>query len=70
MVLANDPNLHVYVGGNGRLFRRRQSNGAAFDEFVLGDGVAITGSPTFDLFDGLAYVGTEEGVVYAVKVLP
>jgi hypothetical protein len=60
----------VYVGGNNRLFRRKQSDGSALDEFVLGDPAvpSLVGSPTIDLRDGFIYVGTDAGVVYAIRI--
>jgi hypothetical protein len=58
----------VYTGGIGRLYRRQVANGLAFDEFVLGDGSAVVGSPTIDLSGGFVYVGSDAGVVYAIKI--
>jgi hypothetical protein len=38
------------------------------DEFVLGDGLSVAGSPTVDVRDGFVYLGTEAGVVYGIKL--
>jgi outer membrane protein assembly factor BamB len=58
----------VYVGGMGNLFELNVSSGAVAGSFPLGDGTAKVGSPTLDLRNGFAYVGSEAGVVYAVRI--
>jgi outer membrane protein assembly factor BamB len=62
----------VYVGtGDGRLRRIRVAGGedtTAPFPLRLGSGTAAAGSPTFDLPAGFLYVGTEDGIVYAVQL--
>jgi hypothetical protein len=60
----------VYVGGNNALFRRKQSDGSPLDDFALGDPAvpSVVGSPTVDVRDGFVYVGTDAGVVYAIRI--
>jgi outer membrane protein assembly factor BamB len=58
----------VYVGGDGRLARLSVADGSEVDSFTLGDGLSIVGSPTLDLANGFAYVGTDAGVVYAIQL--
>jgi outer membrane protein assembly factor BamB len=69
--------LYVYVGdGNGHLHRLEAATGAespgvpATFPLQLGDGSGIVGSPTLDTRQGFLYVGTDAGVVYAVKLIP
>ncbi len=64
---------YLYVGsGDGKLYRVSAADGspvvAGIFPLVLGDGSAAVGSPTIDLFGGFLYVGTEDGVVYAVQL--
>jgi outer membrane protein assembly factor BamB len=58
----------VYVGGLGSLFKLNVAGGGVAGSFLLGDGTSKVGSPTLDLRNGFAYVGTEAGVVYAVRI--
>lgn len=61
---------HVVVGStDGRLHRLSASDGAEVDVgWVLGDGTAAVGSPTYEVGTGLVYVGSESGAVYAVRL--
>jgi uncharacterized repeat protein (TIGR01451 family) len=62
----------VYVGtGDGRLRRIRVAGGedtTAPFPLRLGEGTAAAGSPTFDVPANFMYVGTEDGIVYAVQL--
>jgi outer membrane protein assembly factor BamB len=58
----------VYVGGQGSLVKLNVVGGGPAGSFLLGDGSSKVGSPTLDLRNGFAYVGTEAGVVYAVRI--
>ncbi len=58
----------VYVGGDGSLFKLNVTGGGGAGSFLLGDGGSKVGSPTLDLRNGFAYVGTEAGIVYAVRI--
>jgi hypothetical protein len=55
-------------GGNGRIYRVNGVNTPTPTTVfvVLGDGLSGIGAPSFDVVNGLAYVGSEEGVIYAV----
>ncbi len=55
--------------GNGRLYRLNGvDTGTPTTSFVvLGDGLSGVGAPSFDVVNDLVYVGTEEGVIYAVE---
>ncbi len=65
--------LWVYAGGgDGKLHRLSVSTGAE-DTLLpfpiqLGDGSGAAGSPTYDLAAGYMYVGTEDGVIYAIQL--
>jgi FG-GAP-like repeat/PQQ-like domain len=58
----------VYVGGVGSLFKLNVVGGSGAGSFLLGEGTSKVGSPTLDLRNGFAYVGTEAGIVYAVRI--
>jgi len=65
--------LFVYAGGGDGKLHRFFVVGGAEDTAApfpirLGDGSAAAGSPTYDLFPGYVYVGTESGVVYAIQL--
>jgi len=67
----------VYVGSaDGSLHRLDAATGAEAPgvpttfPLQLGDGGGVVGSPTIDSRDGFLYVGTDAGVVYAVKLIP
>jgi outer membrane protein assembly factor BamB len=55
-------------GGNGRVFRiNRVDTTTPTVTFVpLGDGLSAIGAPSFDVVHDLLYVGSDEGVIYAV----
>jgi outer membrane protein assembly factor BamB len=64
---------YVYFGGgDGRLHRLFVAGGtedmAPPFPIPLGDGAAAAGSPTYDLPAGYMYVGTENGIIYAVQL--
>jgi outer membrane protein assembly factor BamB len=60
----------VYVGStNGSLYQLDATNGSVVTSEQLGSGSATIGSPGYDWANNLAYVGAEDGAVYAV-VLP
>jgi outer membrane protein assembly factor BamB len=67
--LAGGP--HVWLGAsNGTLYRLDYDTGATQLTIPLGDPAApaALGSPTLDIRDGFLYVGSESGLVYAVKL--
>ena len=58
---------NVLVGSaNGLLYQLDVDDPAIFETESLGDGAGGVGMPTIDIFNGVIYVGTEEGVIYAV----
>lgn len=59
----------VVGGGDGRLHQLRLSDGQV-TSVQLGAGDAAVGSPSFDVVNQLAYVGSESGVLYAVVLPP
>jgi outer membrane protein assembly factor BamB len=62
---------YVYVGSsNGRLYELDASDGHSVDAIQLGDPAdpAAVGAPTVDGRDGLLYVPSEAGIVYAVEL--
>lgn len=59
----------VVGGGDGRLHQLRLSDGAV-TSVQLGAGDAAVGSPSFDVVNQLAYVGSESGVLYSVALPP
>lgn len=56
-------------GGNGRIYRVNGVDTASPTTVfvVLGDGLSGIGASSFDVVNGLVYVGSEEGVIYAVE---
>ena len=61
--------FYVYLGsGDGKLYQLDPSTGATIRTFPLGNQGAGAGSPTLDLINRFVYVGTEAGVIYAVKL--
>jgi hypothetical protein len=71
MPLFAPQDTYVYVGGgDGKLHRLFAADGtedmAPPFPLSLGDGSAAVGSPTYDVRAGFLYVGTENGVVYAI----
>jgi len=59
---------YLYVGSTlGRLNQINVSTWAT-SSVTLGDGSAKVGSPSFDVVNGLLYVGTDDGKVYAVAI--
>ena len=51
----------------GRLYQVNVGTWAS-SSVTLGDGTAKVGSPSFDVVNGLLYVGTDDGKVYAVSI--
>lgn len=72
--LANQAggNPYLWVGaGDGRLYQLDLADAdppSTLTSVVLGAGAATAGSPAMDIFQDIAYVGTEEGRVYAVTL--
>jgi uncharacterized repeat protein (TIGR01451 family) len=59
---------YLYLGANdGRLRQIDVTDGSVL-ALPLGDGVGAVGTPAVDTVNGLVYVGTEPGIVYAVQV--
>jgi FG-GAP-like repeat/PQQ-like domain len=56
-------------GGDGKLYQVNAIDTASPTKvfLVLGDGSAPVGAPTFDITTGLVYVGSADGVIYAVE---
>ncbi len=60
---------HVYLGsGDGNVYRLDAATGNTLLTFPLGDLGAVVGSPTLDVRQGFLYVGTEAGIVYAIRL--
>ena len=74
IVLYPPGSRHLWVGSsNGRLYQIDVTTGNPAQPpdvtfVVLGDGTAGVGSPSLDVTHGLAYVGAEDGSLYAVSV--
>jgi len=74
--VAGRPSMPLVVGAevvvgstDGRLHRLSTTNGAEIGSgWLLGDGTAAVGSPTYEVGTGLVYVGSESGAVYAVRL--
>jgi fibronectin type 3 domain-containing protein len=61
----------MYVGSSdGRLYELTNLGAAtpSVKSVVLGPGTYAVGSPSYDFANGLAYVGTDQGKLYAVQV--
>ncbi|RKZ70226.1 MAG: hypothetical protein DRQ48_06630, partial [Gammaproteobacteria bacterium] len=59
----------MYVGStDGRLYQLNTASGAVVTSAVMGAGTATVGSPGYDWMNSLAYVGAEDGSVYAVTL--
>jgi len=59
----------LYVGStNGRLYRLSSATGGIVAFEQMGAGNAAVGSPAYDWMNSLAYVGAEDGSVYAVTL--
>ncbi|MEN8164521.1 MAG: PQQ-binding-like beta-propeller repeat protein, partial [Acidobacteriota bacterium] len=59
----------MYVGStDGRLYQLNPTTGGIVTSVVMGAGTATIGSPGYDWMNSLAYVGTEDGSVYAVTL--
>jgi len=59
----------LWVGSNnGELLQLEAKNGRSTSVTLTGGRTPGVGSPSFDLFNGLIYVGTENGEVLAVEV--
>ena len=64
----------LYSGGGGKLFEydATAAEPGTPASVQLGDPAAVpqpvVGSPAYDVSKGLVYVGTDTGIVYAVKV--
>ncbi len=59
----------MYVGStDGRLYQLDSNSGAVATSVPMGAGTATVGSPGYDWLNSLAYVGAEDGSVYAVTL--
>jgi outer membrane protein assembly factor BamB len=59
---------HVLVGSSdGRLYQIDVNAPLPVKSIVLGSGSAAVGAPSFDVLESMVYVGTDEGVIYAVQ---
>lgn len=59
----------MYVGStDGRLYQLDTTTGNIVTSAVMGTGSAAVGSPGYDWMNSLAYVGAEDGSVYAVTL--
>jgi outer membrane protein assembly factor BamB len=59
----------IVGGGNGRLYRinRVDTTTPNLSSIQLGDGLSAIGPASFDIVNGLVYVGSDESVIYAVE---
>jgi hypothetical protein len=59
----------IVGGGNGRLYRinRVDTTNPTLFSVQLGDGLAAIGPASFDIVNGVVYVGSDESVIYAVE---
>jgi outer membrane protein assembly factor BamB len=62
--------IYVLVGGSdGRLYQLDVSGSMpTITSVQLGDGLAAVGSPSLDVVNGMVYVGTDAGIVYAAEL--
>ena len=59
----------LFVGSSGgSLYQLAVDSGTVQTSVVLGDGSAAVGSPSLDVVNNMAYVGTEAGAVYGVEL--
>ncbi len=59
----------LYVGStDGRLYQLDPADGSVVTSVLMGAGTATVGSPGYDWMNSLAYVGAEDGSVYAVTL--
>jgi len=59
----------IFVGStDGRLYQLDEATGGVTSSVLLGDGSATIGSPGYDYFNSMAYVGSESGAVFAVTL--
>jgi len=54
---------YLVIGGKGKFYGLRRSDGVVVRQFDLVDGTAVQSSPL--IVDGIVYAGSNEGVVYA-----
>jgi uncharacterized delta-60 repeat protein len=60
--------MKVLVGsGNGFLYQMDAATPTPVKSVLIGDGTAAVGAPTMDLRKFLLYMGTDDGIVYAVR---
>lgn len=52
---------------SGKLYQMDVFTGGSVTSVTLGDGTSIVGPPMIDLLNSMIYVGTEEGIIYAVS---
>jgi outer membrane protein assembly factor BamB len=58
----------LFVGANdGRLYQIDVSSPLTPASITLGIGGSVVGSPTYDVVTGTLYVGSDEGVIYALR---
>jgi outer membrane protein assembly factor BamB len=72
IVVWNPGSTLIHVGGSdGNLYQIDFSitplPPTAITSATLGDGLAVVGAPTLDRLTGIVYVGSDEGVIYAVQ---
>jgi outer membrane protein assembly factor BamB len=59
----------LYAGSSdGQLYQLDAATGDVQTSVVLGNGTATIGSPSLDLVNDMAYVGSESGAVYGVEL--
>ena len=52
--------------GDGKLYQIDVTD-QSLVSVTLGDGVGAVGAPTFDGLNDVIYVGTDQGIIYAVE---
>lgn len=57
----------LVIGGSGKYHIRDLSSGGSSGDFLLASGLAVRSSPL--IVNGIAYVGSNEGVVYAFDII-
>ena len=67
-VVPGSSNRVLLGGGDGKLYQLDALSPLPGSSVVLGDGTAAVGTPALDLLNNMVYVGTDQGVIYGVRL--